>query len=366
MAPSEPCLDLCQTQSFANSVVDAVASAPSGGTATDVAVASPVPAQMLQRRAESRCRCGSGEPSPGADVGRGEPSPVQMWQRRAESRARAGCASAGDGVCARFVADVIVAAARMGFEGAAARARSPAQPLRPAQHASPIAHSAASAAVMHARRPSRMGWDASACRSRQLSHRGAQLVRRRHIPKAPVSADALYRRKCCSCLGHVMRFDLQAIIASYLVVKGSQGQESVSTRPGLASAAQSDGGPHLRRVGASGSGQVRSGQVSLRSGQAQNRLKAMTMTVRAPAQDADLTLRVRPRARFPGCERNHGAQAAPAPAMARAGLRLTSPLASVPVPVITNYRANRHGTLARGLGIGAGRASVAGWLMSES
>jgi len=29
---AEPCLDLCQTQSFANSVVDAVASAPSGGT----------------------------------------------------------------------------------------------------------------------------------------------------------------------------------------------------------------------------------------------------------------------------------------------------------------------------------------------
>ena len=269
------------------------------GPATGVGRGEPSPMQMWQRRAESLCRCGSGEPSPVHEPG----APPQAMA----------CALGS------LRTSASLRTARMGFEGAAARARPPAQPLWPAQHASPIAHSAASAAVMHACRPSRMGWDASACRSRQLSHRGAQLVRRRHIPKAPVSADALYRRKCCSCVGHVMRFDLQAIIASYLVVNGSQGQESVSTRPGLASAAQSDGGPHLRRVGASGSGQVRSGQVSLRSGQAQNRLKAMTMTVRAPAQDADLTLRVRPRARFPGCERNHGAQAVPALAMARAG-----------------------------------------------
>ena len=28
----------------------------------------PVPVQMWQRRAQSRCRCGRGEPSPGADV----------------------------------------------------------------------------------------------------------------------------------------------------------------------------------------------------------------------------------------------------------------------------------------------------------
>ncbi len=45
----------------------------------------------LQRSAESRRRCGGGEPGPGADVGRGEPSPgaevaevspvpAQMWE----------------------------------------------------------------------------------------------------------------------------------------------------------------------------------------------------------------------------------------------------------------------------------------------
>jgi hypothetical protein len=36
--------------------------------------ASPVPVQMWAGRAQSRCRCGRGEPSPSADVGRGEPS----------------------------------------------------------------------------------------------------------------------------------------------------------------------------------------------------------------------------------------------------------------------------------------------------
>jgi hypothetical protein len=36
--------------------------------------ASPVPAQMWQGRAHSRCRCGRGEPSPGADVAGSEPS----------------------------------------------------------------------------------------------------------------------------------------------------------------------------------------------------------------------------------------------------------------------------------------------------
>jgi hypothetical protein len=51
---------------------------------------SPVPAQMWQGRAQSRCRCGRGEPSPRADVtraspvlrrcGGGEPSPSAMWQ----------------------------------------------------------------------------------------------------------------------------------------------------------------------------------------------------------------------------------------------------------------------------------------------
>ena len=47
---------------------------------------------MWQGRAQSRCRCGRGEPSPGADVAAGEPNPsadvagaspvpVQMWRR---------------------------------------------------------------------------------------------------------------------------------------------------------------------------------------------------------------------------------------------------------------------------------------------
>ena len=40
-----------------------------------------VPVQMWQGRAQSRCRCGRGEPSPGADVAGVSPVPVQMWQR---------------------------------------------------------------------------------------------------------------------------------------------------------------------------------------------------------------------------------------------------------------------------------------------
>ena len=40
---------------------------------------SRVAVQMWQRRAESRCRCGSGEPSPEADVAAVRPVPVQMW-----------------------------------------------------------------------------------------------------------------------------------------------------------------------------------------------------------------------------------------------------------------------------------------------
>ena len=31
--------------------------------------------------AQSRCRCGSGEPSPGADVAAASPVPVSMWER---------------------------------------------------------------------------------------------------------------------------------------------------------------------------------------------------------------------------------------------------------------------------------------------
>ena len=34
----------------------------------------------IARRAQSRCRCGSGEPSPGADVAAVSPVPMQMWQ----------------------------------------------------------------------------------------------------------------------------------------------------------------------------------------------------------------------------------------------------------------------------------------------
>ena len=52
--------------------------------------ASPVPVQMWAGRTQSWCRCGSGEPSPGADVAAASPVPVQMWARRAESRCRCG------------------------------------------------------------------------------------------------------------------------------------------------------------------------------------------------------------------------------------------------------------------------------------
>jgi hypothetical protein len=39
-----------------------------------------VPVQMWEGWAESRCRCGRGGPSPGADVGGVGPVPVQMWE----------------------------------------------------------------------------------------------------------------------------------------------------------------------------------------------------------------------------------------------------------------------------------------------
>ena len=48
--------------------------------------------QMWQGRGQSRCRCGGGEPSPGADVGGVSPVPVQMWAGRAQSRRRWGAA----------------------------------------------------------------------------------------------------------------------------------------------------------------------------------------------------------------------------------------------------------------------------------
>ena len=53
-----------------------------------------VPVQMWQRCAQSRCICGSGEPSPGADVAAVRAVPVQMWQRRAQSRCRCAPATA--------------------------------------------------------------------------------------------------------------------------------------------------------------------------------------------------------------------------------------------------------------------------------
>jgi hypothetical protein len=52
--------------------------------------ASPVPAQMRQGRAPSRCRCGRGESSPGADAAGASPVPAQMRQGRAQSRCRCG------------------------------------------------------------------------------------------------------------------------------------------------------------------------------------------------------------------------------------------------------------------------------------
>ena len=50
----------------------------------------PVPVQMWQGLAQSRRRCGSGEPSPGADVAAASPVLAQMWQRRAQSPCRCG------------------------------------------------------------------------------------------------------------------------------------------------------------------------------------------------------------------------------------------------------------------------------------
>ncbi len=61
---------------------------PSPGA--EVAAVSPVPVQSWQGRAQSRCRVGRGEPSPGAEVAGASPVPVQRWQGRAQSRWRGG------------------------------------------------------------------------------------------------------------------------------------------------------------------------------------------------------------------------------------------------------------------------------------
>ena len=44
------------------------------------------PIRAPPRHAESRRRCGTGEPSPGADVARVNPLSARMWQRRAQSQ----------------------------------------------------------------------------------------------------------------------------------------------------------------------------------------------------------------------------------------------------------------------------------------
>jgi hypothetical protein len=49
------------------------------GPGADVAGASPIPSQVRDGCAQSRCRCGRGEPNPVAGAGRVRPVPVQMW-----------------------------------------------------------------------------------------------------------------------------------------------------------------------------------------------------------------------------------------------------------------------------------------------
>jgi len=53
---------------------------PTCSSGADVAGVGPVPAPMWQGWAQSRRRCGRGEPSPGADVAGVSPVPAQMWQ----------------------------------------------------------------------------------------------------------------------------------------------------------------------------------------------------------------------------------------------------------------------------------------------
>jgi hypothetical protein len=62
------------------SVAAAAARAPYCGLSKALrSCARVVPAQMWEGRAQSRRRCGRGEPSPGADVGGASPVPAQMW-----------------------------------------------------------------------------------------------------------------------------------------------------------------------------------------------------------------------------------------------------------------------------------------------
>jgi hypothetical protein len=57
---------------------------------------------------KSRCRCGRGEPSPGADVAGVSPVPVQMWQGRGQSRCRCGKVEASPGADVAGVSPVPV------------------------------------------------------------------------------------------------------------------------------------------------------------------------------------------------------------------------------------------------------------------
>ena len=64
--------DVDQHQQGHHSLVEAAS--VSHGEGSEAAGAGRVPVQMWHGRAESRCRCGTGEPSHGADVAWGEPS----------------------------------------------------------------------------------------------------------------------------------------------------------------------------------------------------------------------------------------------------------------------------------------------------
>jgi hypothetical protein len=57
-----------------------------------------------QRCAQSRRRCGSGAPSPGADVAAPSPVPMQMWPGRAQSRRRCGRGERDSNACVRTAA----------------------------------------------------------------------------------------------------------------------------------------------------------------------------------------------------------------------------------------------------------------------
>ena len=63
------------------------------------------------RGAQSRCRCGGGEPSPGADVAGESPVPVQLWQGRGDvagAQSRCGRGRVTPGMpCRRYTGEVV-------------------------------------------------------------------------------------------------------------------------------------------------------------------------------------------------------------------------------------------------------------------